>query len=81
MMLGLYRAMTTLGAPLIHVYLGRRIKAGKEDPHRFNERLGRAAMTRPDGPLIWLHGASVGEAMSLLTLINRLKTAAPPPTF
>ncbi|MAY67613.1 MAG: 3-deoxy-D-manno-octulosonic acid transferase [Rhodospirillaceae bacterium] len=77
MMLGLYRAMTTLGAPLIHVYLGRRIKAGKEDPHRFNERLGRAAMARPDGPLIWLHGASVGEAMSLLTLINRLKTAAP----
>lgn len=76
-MFGLYRAVTTLGAPLIHVYLGRRIKAGKEDPHRFNERLGRAALARPAGPLIWLHGASVGEAMSLLTLITRLKAAAP----
>jgi|TARA_R110002124_G_scaffold38253_6_gene121539 3-deoxy-D-manno-octulosonic-acid transferase len=76
-MLGLYRFLTTLGAPVIHVYLGRRIKAGKEDPHRFNERLGRAALARPDGPLIWLHGASVGEAMSLLTLIARLKTAVP----
>ena len=53
-MLGLYRFLTTLGAPVIHVYLGRRIKAGKEDPHRFNERLGRAALARPDGPLIWL---------------------------
>lgn len=76
-MLGLYRFLTTLGAPVIHVYLGRRIKAGKEDLHRFNERLGRAALARPDGPLIWLHGASVGEAMSLLTLIARLKTAVP----
>ncbi len=76
-MLGLYRFLTTLGAPAIHVYLGRRIKAGKEDPHRFNERLGRAALARPDGPLIWLHGASVGEAMSLLTLIARVKTAVP----
>ena len=60
-MLGLYRFLTTLGAPVIHVYLGRRIKAGKEDPHRFNERLGRPALARPDGPLIWLHGASVGR--------------------
>jgi len=77
MMLGLYRVLTTLGAPVIQVYLGRRLKAGKEDPHRFNERLGRAALARPDGPLIWLHGASVGEAMSLLTLIDRLKTAVP----
>ncbi|MEQ8505086.1 MAG: 3-deoxy-D-manno-octulosonic acid transferase [Rhodospirillales bacterium] len=76
-MLGLYRAITTLGAPLIQVYLGRRIKAGKEDPHRFNERLGIAALARPDGPLIWLHGASVGEAMSLLVLIDRLREAVP----
>lgn len=76
-MLGLYRFLTTLGAPVIHVYLGRRIKAGKEDPHRFNERLGRPALARPDGPLIWLHGASVGEAMSLLTLIARVKTVVP----
>ena len=77
MMLGLYRFLTTLGAPVIQIYLGRRIKAGKEDPHRFNERLGRAALARPDGPLIWLHGASVGEAMSLLTLVARLKNAVP----
>ena len=76
-MLGLYRALTTVGNPLIQIYLGRRIKAGKEDPHRFNERLGIAALPRPDGPLIWLHGASVGEAMSLLALITRLREAVP----
>jgi 3-deoxy-D-manno-octulosonic-acid transferase len=76
-MLGLYRALTTWGGPLIQVYLGRRLKAGKEDPHRFNERLGIAAMPRPDGRLIWLHGASVGEAMSLLVLIDRLRRTVP----
>jgi len=76
-MLGLYRALTTLGGPIIQVYLGRRLKAGKEDPHRFNERLGIAALPRPAGPLIWLHGASVGEALSLLVLIGRLRKAVP----
>lgn len=76
-MLGLYRAITTLGSPLIQAYLGRRIKAGKEDPARFGERLGIPAMPRPEGHLIWLHGASVGEAMSLLTLIRRLQDAVP----
>mgnify|MGYP002876911222 FL=1 len=77
MMLGLYRAITTLGSPLIQAYLGRRIKAGKEDPARFGERLGIPAMPRPEGHLIWLHGASVGEAMSLLVLIDRLRAAVP----
>lgn len=77
MMLGLYRAITTFGSPIIQAYLGRRIKAGKEDPARFGERLGIPAMPRPEGPLIWLHGASVGEAMSLLTLIRRLQDALP----
>ncbi len=77
MMLGLYRAVTTLGGPLIQAYLGKRLKAGKEDAGRFNERLGISRVPRPDGPLIWLHGASVGEAMSLLVLIDRLHAAVP----
>lgn len=77
MMLGLYRFITTIGAPLIHIYLGRRLKAGKEDPHRFNERLGQAALARPDGSLVWMHGASVGEALSLLALIERLRADRP----
>jgi 3-deoxy-D-manno-octulosonic-acid transferase len=72
MLLGLYRAATMLGGPLIEARLRRRTVRGKEDPARWRERLGHAGLARPDGPLLWLHAASVGEARSILPLIEAL---------
>lgn len=68
----LYRILTILAGPLIWWHLRRRLKRGKEDPARFGERLGRPGLPRPEGRLVWLHGASVGEALSLLPLVERL---------
>ena len=72
MKLSLYRMATSLGGPLIRLYLNKRLKRGKEDPERFDERLGIASHPRPDGRLVWIHAASVGESLSILTFIARV---------
>ena len=73
----LYSALTWPLTPMAMVYLARRRKRGKEHPLRFRERRGLPNATRPDGPLVWLHAASVGEATAVLSLIEHLLDARP----
>ena len=77
MILGLYRATSILGEPIIRLLLARRRQRGKEDGARFSERFGISSLPRPDGALAWIHAASVGEAISVLSLIGRLREDRP----
>jgi len=70
--LRLYRFLAAAGAPLTSVLLARRLARGKELRERIGERRGESSAERPPGPLVWLHGASVGELLSVLPLIERL---------
>lgn len=73
----LYRLATALAAPLIALYLLVRKASGKEDAARFQERLGFANSSRPQGRLVWCHAASVGEAMSVLSLLGLIRQKHP----
>jgi 3-deoxy-D-manno-octulosonic-acid transferase len=73
--LNAYRAATLAASPLAGALLSMRLNRGKEDVERLGERRGAPGIARPDGPLIWMHGASVGETVSLLPLVERLTQA------
>ena len=73
MTLRVYRKLSYAMVPLLPALISRRLKLGKEDPARFGERRGVSTNVRPAGPLVWIHGASVGEVLAAAALIGRLR--------
>lgn len=72
MLPSIYKLATQVFAKSAPRYLANRAKRGKEEPDRLDERYGIASLERPQGRLIWIHAASVGEARSILSLTNLL---------
>ena len=58
--------------PILPLYLQLRVWNGKEEVERLQERYGKSNLKRPEGKLIWIHAASVGESLSTLPLIDLL---------
>jgi 3-deoxy-D-manno-octulosonic-acid transferase len=73
MTLRFYRSLSQAAAPLAPALIKQRVKQGKEDPARIGERRGLSHDTRPSGPVVWIHGASVGEVLAAASLIERLR--------
>jgi 3-deoxy-D-manno-octulosonic-acid transferase len=67
-----YRLAQFLLFPLVALFFAWRFYKGKEHPTRWSERWGYAPQPRPTGVLVWVHCASVGEAVSVFPLIGQL---------
>lgn len=68
-----YRSLTRWVAPFAGTILGWRLRRGKEDPVRVGERRGLPSLQRPSGSLVWIHGASVGEVLSIVPVVEYVR--------
>ena len=68
----LYFFFSLLLDPIYFFYQKIAVLRKKEDSARFAERWVDKSIVRPAGSLIWLHVASVGEALSALPLIEKI---------
>lgn len=71
-LLSSYRLAGAAVYPLIGTYVAWRASKGKEDRSRRRERYGLAGRERPNGPLIWVHAASVGETIAVVPLVQHI---------
>ena len=72
-MLLIYRIAINLIILISPIIILFRLLKKKEDPIRFKEKFCQFSKKRSKGKLIWFHGASVGEILSVVPLIEKLE--------
>ncbi|GBQ92125.1 glycosyltransferase N-terminal domain-containing protein [Asaia krungthepensis] len=72
-----WRVLGVMLMPALRGMMLWRLRRGKERHDRLAERRGRTAIARPEGEILWLHAASVGEANSILPLLGALAVRHP----
>jgi 3-deoxy-D-manno-octulosonic-acid transferase len=80
-MIWLYRSLWVLLGPFIDIMFCIRLYKGKEKWAKLPERMGFPKTERPEGDILWIHGASVGEMKSLFPLIDKLCKKLPNSTI
>lgn len=77
----LYDVATTVAQPFLGLLVRQREKAGKEVTGRTQERFAQTSEAPLPQPVVWMHGASIGETRILLALAPALKQHRPDLTF
>lgn len=67
-----YQALSLLMIPGFWILARRRLSIGKEEAHRVAQRFGVPTVQRPEGAVLWIHSASVGETRMALILAHQL---------
>ena len=72
-MLVIYRFLINLTFILSPIIIVFRLIKKKEDLKRFKEKLCFFSKKRGSGKLIWFHGSSVGEILSIIPILENLE--------
>lgn len=72
MLFYIYNILTVLLTPICSILLVVRLFVGKETIESIKQRFGLGYAARPQGKVIWLHAASIGESIVAMTIVKLL---------